>query len=77
MVTIIYLTKELRLEKGLSVRQLANLTNCVSKSQISAVENNKRHPTLPILYEIANALEVPFDKTYEIVHYKGQQINGI
>lgn len=40
--------------------QLAKMSG-VSKSMISAIENEQRHPTIPIIYQLARALKVEID----------------
>lgn len=49
--------KEVRQEKGISVRKLSEMTG-ISKTYISDVENNHKIPTLYTLCIIAACLEV-------------------
>ena len=51
--------RELRKEKGYSLRKLAELTNSASHSYISSIERNEYEPSLKIIRDIAHALEVP------------------
>lgn len=62
---IIYKIKAIRDSKGLSLGALANMSG-VSKAQINDIERGKKHPTLPTLIYIANALEVNPGDLYEI-----------
>ncbi|MUK42837.1 helix-turn-helix domain-containing protein [Aliivibrio fischeri] len=50
--------KELRLLKGLSLAQVAQLSN-IDKSYLSKIENNKRDPSITSLEKICIAIEVP------------------
>lgn len=56
-IKIIYHLYELRKERGLSVRDLEELSG-VSKSQISNIENGLMHPTVLTLCLLSLALEV-------------------
>ncbi len=49
--------KRLRTEKGLTLKQLADMSG-VTQSAISRYENNKRMPTMIVLYALMDALEV-------------------
>lgn len=52
--------KEKRLEKNITVQELANKAN-VSKGLISQIENNRTIPSLPVLMNIVHSLD--FDMT--------------
>ena len=54
---IIYHIYELRAEKNMSVRQLAELSG-VSKTQINDIENGNTHPTVYTLCLLSLALKV-------------------
>lgn len=55
---IIFNIKKIRESKNISIRKLASLTN-MSKTYLNDLENNKRtNPTIRILSDIADALEV-------------------
>lgn len=55
---IIFNIKKIRESKNISIRKLASLTN-MSKTYLNDLENNKRvNPTIRILSDIAEALEV-------------------
>lgn len=55
---IIFNIKKIRESKNISIRKLASLTN-MSKTYLNDLENNKRtNPTLKVLLDIANILEV-------------------
>ena len=56
--------KEIRKNKGISVRQLAGLSG-ISKSQISAVENGESMPTILTVCQLALALNLRPEELYE------------
>ena len=65
--------KKIRKEKKISLEKLANLSK-VSKSMIVKIEKGEGNPSLATLWNIANALEIPFsslihrtESAYEIV----------
>lgn len=60
MVSLCERLKELRTQKGYSVRKLAELSN-VSKSAINMYEKGECHPKYEALVSIANALNVSID----------------
>lgn len=62
MTTI--LIKQIRQHKGLTTRQLSELSG-ISKSQISRIENNQQMPTIDTLCRLATALNTPVDDTFE------------
>ena len=67
-LTITFHVREIRQSKGLSIRQLAELSG-VSKTNISAIENNQIMPTVYTLCCLAIALGVdPSD----LISYKIQ-----
>jgi transcriptional regulator with XRE-family HTH domain len=51
--------RELREEKGYSLRELAKLAGSASHSYIAAVERGEYDPSLKIVRDIARALNVP------------------
>lgn len=51
--------RTLREEKGYSTRRLAAIAGC-SQGLITAIENGRRLPRLPQLWEIVKALETDF-----------------
>lgn len=61
------LLKDVRMQKGISVRKLAELTG-ISKTYISDIENDHKIPTIYTLCIIAVALDVRPEElyTYEI-----------
>lgn len=63
---IIYHVYKYRIDKGLTVRQLSELSG-VSKSMINNIENRKCNPTLYSLCLIASALGVPVEKLYTVI----------
>lgn len=64
-VQVTYKLRQRRREKALSIRELANRSG-VSKSYISDIENDFKHPTLPILVMLADALSIPTNKLFII-----------
>lgn len=58
--------KPYRLEKQLSVGELAELAN-VSQPLISDIENGNKLPSLPVLCRIAKALDKEASK---LIHYE-------
>lgn len=61
------LIKDVRMQKGISVRKLAEMTG-ISKTYISDIENNHKIPTIYTLCIMAVALNVRPEElyTYEI-----------
>lgn len=49
--------KKLRADSGMSLKEIYNRSG-VSPSAISRYENNKRTPTMAVLYAVLDALEV-------------------
>lgn len=57
--------KKIRIEKGLTSKQLAELTN-LTPAYLSMLENGKRtNPSTEIIQSIANALNVPMGYFFE------------
>lgn len=55
---IIFNIKSIRIKKKITIYKLAKLTN-LSRTYIRKIENNENvNPTLQVLYNIANALDV-------------------
>jgi transcriptional regulator with XRE-family HTH domain len=46
----------IRIEKGLSQKELSEKAG-IDYTYISAIENNKKTPSIPLLVKIANALD--------------------
>ncbi len=67
-VVVKSLLKEVRVQKNVSLRQLAEISG-VSKSHISEIENNTSIPTLYAICALAVALEVKPEElyTFEVV----------
>jgi transcriptional regulator with XRE-family HTH domain len=63
----VYYLKIKRLEKGYTQKQLSRKSG-VSKSMISAIENTLRHPTIPVIHELARALKVDITDLYEKIN---------
>lgn len=57
------LVKEVRNKKGITLRQLSDLSG-VSKSQISFIENGESNPTLLVMLMLAKALQVDLKELY-------------
>ena len=60
---IVFHIKEIRIEKKLSQKQLAELSG-VSKSHIADIEKYKKMPSILILCRLADALEVDINELY-------------
>ena len=58
--------KEARWKKEMSLRKLSELSG-VSKSQISAIENDTSMPTLLVICRLAAALELQPEEYYECI----------
>ncbi|MDD3028594.1 MAG: XRE family transcriptional regulator [Erysipelotrichaceae bacterium] len=56
--------KNLRLERNLSLGQLANLCD-VSKVMLSQIEKGDSNPTINTIWKIANGLKVPYSSLLE------------
>ena len=56
--------RRLRATKGWTQRQLADAAG-ISKSQLDRIEKNESMPTIDKLCDIAHALGVPAEETYE------------
>lgn len=67
--------KQLRMAKGWTQRQLAEASG-ISKSQLDRIEKNESMPTIDKLCDIAHALGVPAEKTYEYRHIEKNPQSG-
>lgn len=56
--------KEFRLEKRLTVQELANRSE-VSKGLISQIENGRSIPSLPVLFDIIQSLEISISNFFD------------
>ena len=61
-----YLIKDIRKTEGMSQKDLARYSG-VSESKISAIERNKRDPTIPVACQLAKALHVEIKALFENV----------
>jgi hypothetical protein len=61
--------KQYRLEKGLSLKELANKTQ-LSISYLSEIEKGKKYPKPEKILQLAEALEVPFDDLVSLQLHK-------
>lgn len=52
--------KEIRTAKGVSLTELAELSN-VTKSYLSKIENDKREPSVTSIHSVCKALGVPLN----------------
>lgn len=69
--------KKIRIEKGLTSKQLAELTN-LTPAYLSMLENGKRtNPSTEILHSIANALQVPTSTFFDSEEEKVTNENNI
>ena len=59
-----YFVGEVRYEKGLSLRKLAEEAN-ISKSYLQRIEAGEAAPSLEVMVRIARALEVGLDSLYQ------------
>ena len=59
--------RELRLERGLSIRALAERSG-LNVNTFSLIENNKTSPSVSTLQQIAHALQVPIGAFFEMKH---------
>ena len=57
--------KELRLERGWTQEQLAELTG-VSRQSINSIENDRYVPSLPLALLFARAFKVPMDDIFAL-----------
>lgn len=62
-IIIKFRIKEIRTEKGISIRQLAEMTD-ISKSYLSELENGHYMPSVYVLCKIAVALDVKPEGLY-------------
>lgn len=66
--------KEIRKQKGITIQALANQAG-VSKGLISQIENNRTVPSLLVLINIINSLQIDLDEFFE--DFKGAREQGI
>ena len=63
-VMIVFLIKELRMIKKITLKQLKEKTG-ISISYLSEIENNKaKNPSLEVIVKIAEALQIKLDEIY-------------
>jgi transcriptional regulator with XRE-family HTH domain len=60
------LIKQVRLEKNMSLNELARLSR-ISKGHLSKMERQEREPRLSTLIQIALALKVDIKELYKII----------
>ncbi|ULT24385.1 helix-turn-helix transcriptional regulator [Sphingobacterium sp. E70] len=61
---ISYKIKEIRKEKGITIQEVADKAG-VSKGLISQIENNRTIPSLLVLINIINALDVDLNEFFK------------
>ena len=64
-----YNLKQLRLERNLSLGQLAEVSE-ISKAMLSDIEKGNGNPTINTIWKIANGLKVPYTKLMEGIDNK-------
>lgn len=70
-IAVTYNLKSYRRKRNMTIRKLERISG-VSKSQISAIENGKTHPTVFTICLLSAALKVKPCRLYS-VHYIGQR----
>lgn len=66
--------KEIRKQKSITIQELANQAG-VSKGLISQIENNRTVPSLLVLINIINSLQIDLDEFFE--DFKGAKEQGL
>lgn len=59
-----YNLKKIRKSRHMTQKQLARFSG-ISKSMISAIENEERNPTVPVICAVARALKVTPEELFE------------
>lgn len=59
------LLKELRLERNITLEELAKISG-ISKSHLSRIERNEKQPTILVAVKIAKALDIELEELYKI-----------
>lgn len=70
VVNFSFFINKIRVEKGLTIEQLADLAS-VHRTTIGLIERNERSPTISVAKRIADALEVELSKLVELAEKKG------
>lgn len=65
-ITIKYKIRDIREEKGITLRELERISK-ISKSELSNIERNKADPTLRTLIMIAYGLNVEITELFEVI----------
>ncbi|CAO3421458.1 helix-turn-helix domain-containing protein [Azospirillum doebereinerae] len=65
--------RRFRLGQGLSVERLAALSG-VDRSDLDAIEQGGGVPTIPLLWKVSHALEVPFSSLFSAGHSSGTTV---
>jgi len=69
MVTVIYHLAETAEQKNLSLSEIARRAQ-ISKSYVSYIARNRIHPSLYMLAQIAEVLEVPVEELYTVLYHE-------
>ena len=66
MSKIIFLIRQIRLKKGMSIRTLSQKSG-VSHTEVSRIESGEVSPSLETLLRMADALRVDIKNTFDVV----------
>lgn len=69
MATVIYHLAEAAEQKKLSLSEIARRAQ-ISKSYVSYIARNRIHPSLYMLAQIAEVLEVPVEELYTVLYHE-------
>src|SRR5882757_2378754 len=72
ILKISYRIKEIRKEKRITIQELADKAG-VSKGLISQIENNRTIPSLPVLMNIVQSLNLDLTEFFKDLSSKGRQ----
>lgn len=60
------LLKEIRKEKGISLKQLSKITG-ISISHLNYIEKNEKEPSLSMAVRIAQSLNIKIEELYNVI----------
>lgn len=60
------LLRQIRKEKGYSLKRLAKLTG-ISSSHLNYIEKNEREPSLSVAVRIAQVLNIKIEELYKVI----------
>ncbi len=69
MATVIYHLAEVAEKKNISLSEIARRAQ-MSKSYASYIARNRIHPSLYMLVQIAEALDVPVEELYTVLYHE-------